>query len=285
MLEIKHLLFTFALARRASTDITFYQVKKEAEKHFISTTRKEAQKMKKEFFPGTRTSLPVREYPALRIDAKCKSWELGSHFLIFTAGNNKGVDLVITAHGQYQPWQGDVQIPSGTDIIVLGPHKHPLIDPGLPNLLIKSLVPYATVHSSGTIYGKVNNEQYDPDTKVQPFLKHEYSQKSITGTPNIGRFRNYKLYKYEDDTDDNYLATRGFIELGEGIAISQSLIFNRRRTDVLSIRSRQLRFTPTLRDVVHALNKAGIRYERIILSFCRSSGSVNDDREDYEAIY
>lgn len=241
--------------------------------------------MKKEFFPGTRTSLPVREYPVLRIDAKCKSWELGSSFLLFTAGNNKGLDLVITAHGQYQPWQGDVQIPSGTDFIILGPHKYPLVDPTLPNLLLKSLVPYATVHNSGAIHGKINNEQYYLDTKTQPFLKHEYSQKSITGTRSGGRYRNYKLCKYEGDTDDNYLATRGFIELGEGIAMSQFNLFNRRRTDVLSIRYRHLRFSPTLRDVMHALSKAGIHYERIILCFCRSATSSGDDRKGYEAIY
>ncbi|WP_032939595.1 putative adhesin [Citrobacter youngae] len=243
----------------------------------------------KDKFPGTSNIMTTRRYPSLNLGFNVDNiaWELGSSFLLFTAGQNKGQDLLITSHGGYYPFGSDFIIPPRVVLSVLGPHKHSLIDPKIHNMVKPSLMPYAEVSDQGIQLGVVNRHQSPwGRPKEHPFQYHVQTDKSITGTYKAGRFRNYTLCKFEDDTELDYDGIRRFINSNHfGISIGDASRYTMRKMDVLSVRHRPLKMDPTLKDAITALIKNDIYYERIILCFCRSSVSpFASFKEDYYAM-
>jgi len=233
--------------------------------------------------------MTTRLYPALpaAFSVDSVAWELEEKFLLFTAGKERGQDLLITSHGGYFPFNGDFIIPPKVVLSVLGPHQHVLIDPGLHNMVNTSVRPYANISANNIGFGSVNRSQ-SPWKKpnVHPFENHIQSPKSITGTNKPGRFRNYSLYKYEKDTDGDYYGIRSFINTNHyGLWTGDAAKYTMRRIDVLSVRNRLLKMAPTIKDAIAALVKKDIYYDRIILSFCRCSESpFAEFKEDYKAI-
>lgn len=243
----------------------------------------------KDKFPGTSHMMTTRIFPKASSAAGADSiaWELGSDFLLFTAGKEKGQDLVITSHGGYYPFGSDFIIPPKVVLSVLGPHKHSLVDPGLTSLVVANWRSYAEVSSQSNEFGTVNYNQTPWGCTDQPFKNHIQTDKLITGTSRAGRFRNYTLCKFEGDAKDDYKEIRSFLEFNRlGMSVGSSSGYLMRTMDVLSVRHRPLRMDPTLKDAISALIKNGIYYDRIILSFCRSSMSpFADFKEDYQVAF
>lgn len=241
------------------------------------------------FFPGTRARMNFRRFNGIyhKREIGSQGWELGKKFLLFTETYKKGQDLIITAHGLTAGWLGTVSIPAGTTLNILGPHGHPLADPGLVSLTYKEFQPYAKMRNGNVASGHVNREQVYHGGKIkyknrQFFINHSQSLKNVTGTRHEGGYRNYYLEKYEDDTKNNYVTIRSFIERNMGAYENEEPNFIHRRVDVLSIRDQKLPFRSTLKDVLNELNHYGIHYENIYLSFCRCSWNP---LASYRAVY
>lgn len=219
-------------------------------------------------FPGTRHKMMVRIYPPIHNSppTECYAWELGRNYLLFTAGMKKGQDLIITAHGSYSDIISDdiFEIPVGYTFTALGPHDWELVDPGLTALQSRSLIPYASISRNHYHFRNVN--------RIYPEI-FNYTQNlmSVSGTTKPGYFRNYTLSKFEFDAISNYSSTRAFIELNQTCAQPDyhTRFLSSRTMDVITVRNRLLSRDTSLKNIINILTKKGIKYERIILSFCR----------------
>lgn len=246
-----------------------------------------------QIFPNTVNSMNTRTFSEkfYGSGANCMAWELNRDFLLFTAGMNKGQDLIITSHGDYLPYNGEFSLPPGIALTVLGPHNHALLDPSLNSMLTGTIKPYATVTKNNVAFHDVNRDysvrsSIVSNVRKQPFIDFQQTLKSVTGTNKKGKFRNYSLYKYELDTENEYHGIREFVELNYLGALRNSSFYTKRTFDILSVRNRRTRFIPpTLKEAINALMTKNIYYERIILCFCRCSGNpLAKETDNYKSL-
>lgn len=175
---------------------------------------------------------------------------IGDHLYLFT-GPRQSSDLVITSHGLYIPRPefgrqtgklrqvpglgGWFSVPAGVELHFYGPHRRSLSDPGLSDVIMQRVVPY---------------EKLQAGDKV----------------------RNYRLFKYEDDTYYHVSSGMDFRIKDKGHQVM----------DVLTVRNRfWAKRGVLLKHVLSALSEAGYDYERIHCVFCRVSPM--DFRPGYKA--
>lgn len=187
---------------------------------------------------------------------------LGKHFKIVSDAKTQSEQLVITAHGAYLPWSDEITIPSGLTLKFLNPHNTFLVDPGISNV----------VGGEGDItFVSANSKDVLPKHDKAKNLFNEGNRKSLTGSKERGKTRNYVLQKYGDDSIEalvNALSVnRTFSELQDTVI----------KSDFLMVRGRSIANplgTATLRDVLDALATHGIQYKSIVCSFCRIGAST-----------
>lgn len=191
-------------------------------------------------------------------------YALGRTMRVIALPGAKARQLVITAHGGYAPWSGEVPVPPSTTLRFFNPHGTTLRDPGLATMAMADHVLFASV-------GNHHARLHDPSA-VSAFSKGKVSV--LSGSRHVGTVRNYYLAKYERDTVERMVEEADFVA-DFGI-----------KSDFLAIRNRKvLPGIPsfiTLRDVFQALQAHGMHYDSILCLFCRES--IFRDGATYHAI-
>ncbi|WP_163833448.1 putative adhesin [Spartinivicinus ruber] len=187
--------------------------------------------------------------------------QVGNGFVIYS---NKGADgnpshakrLVITAHGAYVPRPelgqsragGFIDVPEDTQLKFYGPHKKALEDPGIKMVTDKELQVYETLQNGDKV-------------------------------------RNYRLWNYEPDTENNIKFGLGY----EGFDTNNQLKPASERYDVLTIRPDTLKGKTTgytLNELLKTLKENGYDYDEIHCVFCRwrpGGGSYSTPKVNGEA--
>lgn len=191
-------------------------------------------------------------------DISCHiEYRLGDRMKIIARPGSASRQLVITAHGEYAPWSGDVAVPAGTVVKFLNPHDTLLRDPGLRELAGSRDMSFASVASN---YVRQHRPMANQDAA-------RWNLAALSGCATLGHVKNYRLFKYEDD---------------DLHAIARALNFNRQvcesgignACDFLTIRNRKslaAQLTDvTLRDVFRELATNDLHYDTIVCSFCRA---------------
>lgn len=191
-------------------------------------------------------------------------YALGRTLRVISLRGSQARQLVITAHGGYAPWSGEVPVPPSTTLKFFNPHGTALGDPGLSTMAMADHVLFASVSNH-------HARLHDPSA-VPAFSKGKVSV--LSGSRHVGTVRNYYLAKYAGDSVERMVEAADFVA-DFGI-----------ESDFLAIRNR--RILPgipsfvTLRDVFEALRTHRMHYDSILCLFCRES--IFRDGASYHAI-
>ncbi|WP_404273815.1 RHS repeat-associated core domain-containing protein [Yersinia intermedia] len=192
-------------------------------------------------------------------------WTVNRDFSLHTDAVRKSKNLIITSHGAYYSLSKSIPIPEKIELVFLNPHGTTLVDPHIIGAAERKNW-LATISKE-----EVRNEK---EKWTKPHQEKNKEIKRLTGTYKPGKVRNYLLSYFEGDGK-----------------VSDSIIFNRdsplddikEQFDVLTINKRSIvkeTFNPiNLEKVINSLKDNNIKYDRIILCFCRSGNSKSKDYE------
>lgn len=194
---------------------------------------------------------------------QCYEYELGQRMRIFSSAGSTARQLVITAHGGFSRWTGDVSVPAGIVVRFLNPHGTRLDDPGLAATAGARDVYFASIAATYAVMHK-------------PRANYGYSGgglAALSGSARVGKVKNYTLTKFGEDGVEAILdamdVNRMLCNAGEAV-----------ECDFLTVRNRQyltaLLSDVTLADVFHELKAHGRHYDVIVCSFCRASSPIAD---------
>lgn len=182
---------------------------------------------------------------------------IGEKFYVFRHDASTPVDpatdhLLISAHGGFMNLKGPLgsssfAVPSWTQLHFYAPHGSTIANPGIYDLMKGEYEVLETFAAGDTVtnyeLSKFQGKHGDEDETYE----------SITG--NVKRNREQVSWLSEQMTS------------GKAHGPGRNFAFN---FDVLTVRNRVLRSSPTLKDALSELGKHGFRYENIHCSFCRS---------------
>ncbi len=203
-------------------------------------------------------SLPYRDIPSDSPFSKGFSYievELGDDFFIYMDTRSKADNLIITAHGQYFPWDKDFPIPDGVSMTYFNPHGTWLDAPDLSTL----------VTGTNKAFVELQGQSVIPRKEKALALLDQGRVDKLSGSRKPGFMTNYRLLNFSKD----HLA-----ELIRTLNISRANDPDR-KFDVATVRSRigarKPLSIPSLKGMFRALENRGIQYGAVYGSFCRGN--------------
>lgn len=194
-------------------------------------------------------------------------YQLGDRMRIVSTPGSHARQLVITAHGCYGRWSGDVAVPPSTVVKFLNPHGTVLRDPGLMLATGIGKILFSSIASTYAL-------RYDRGGRE---VIEQEDFRPLSGSSRLGWVKNYSLTKYEDDDVARlaHVASMNRLHYKAGV-VSEC--------DFLAIRNRKYlsaRLTDVcLGDVFRELAAHGMHYDTIVCVFCRAPNYKDHQRYD-----
>jgi len=180
--------------------------------------------------------------------------QLGSKFYLWHGKTRKNL-VVITAHGGYALHNKPFKVPSGMRIHFYAPHGYILKDPGLA----------AAADGSTSVHDSYDSGRWCPDYELSKFQGRHGSEKETYERIGAGMHRDARIARSREMSGGGELSAAQLSGMKEIIM------------DVITVRNRILQKSPTLGDVIQAMQKDGLRYKEIYCSFCRCRSGLPDE--------